>query len=533
MSILSMLCYRFDIPLGGELHVHSAHAARRHAAMAVLLILRSLGDHHLCRQQQTGNGRRVLQREARDFGRVQDALIEHVTELSRSRVVAKRALPFLHTVEDHSGILAGVVHDLTQRLLDRARQDANADLLVFIRAFELVETLLRADQGNTTARDHAFLDGRTGRVQGVFDAGLLFFHLDLGGRAHLDHGNTTGELCNTLLQLFLVVVGSGFLGLLTDGLDTGLDVGRLASAVDDRGVLFLDHNLLGIAQVIERRLFERQADLVRDHRATREDSDVLQHGLAAITEARRLHRGHLEDAADVVHDESRERFAFDVFRDDQQRTAGLRYALEERQHFADVGDLLVGQQDQRLFELRRLVLGVVDEIRREVAAVELHTLDHFQLVVEAGTFLNGDHAFLADLLHRIRDGLADRLVGIRGNRSDLRDGLGVLARLGKLLQLLDRTRHGLIDTPLDVHRVTAGSDGLEAFADDRLREHGGGGSTVAGLIRGVGSDFLHHLRAHILEFVLQLDFLRDRHTILRDGGGAEALLEHRVAAFRT
>jgi len=37
----------------------------------------------------------------------------------------------------------------------------------------------------------------------VFDAGLLLFHFDLGGSANLDHGNTAGELGNTLLELFL------------------------------------------------------------------------------------------------------------------------------------------------------------------------------------------------------------------------------------------------------------------------------------------------------------------------------------------
>jgi hypothetical protein len=39
------------------------------------------------------------------------------------------------------------------------------------------------------------------------------------------------------------------------------------------------------------------------------------------------------------------------------------------------------------------------------------------------------------------------------------------------------------------------------------------------------------VRAHVLELVLQLDFLRDRHAVLGDGGSAEALLEHCVAAL--
>ena len=80
----------------------------------------------------------------------------------------------------------------------------------------------------------------------------------------------------------------------------------------------------------------------------------------------------------------------------------------------------------------------------------------------------------------------------------------------------------LVDAALQVHRVHAGGDGLHAFADDRLGEHGGGGGAVAGDVGGLGSDFLHHLRAHVLELVLELDFLRDRDAVLGDGRGAEA-----------
>ncbi len=307
----------------------------------------------------------------------------------------------------------------------------------------------------------------------------------------------------------------------------------LAGAVDDRGVLLLDQDLLRLAEIVQRRLLERQADFVGDHRAAREDRDVLQHGLAAIAEARRLDGGDLDDAADGVDHERRERLALDVLGDDQQLAAALGDAFEQRQQLADVGDLLVDQQDQRLVELGALALLIVDEVRRQVAAIELHAFDHFELVLEARALLDGDHAFLADLRHRIRNRLADALVGVRRDRADLRDRLRVLAGLGELLELLGRGGDREVDAALQIHRVRTRGDRLQALADDRLREHGGGGGAVAGLIGGVGRDFLHHLRAHVLELVLELDFLRDRDTVLGDGGGAEALVEHRVAALGT
>src|SRR4051812_43033873 len=269
----------------------------------MLFFLRRFRDHDFRREQQAGDRGCVLQRETRDLGRVEDALFQHVAVLAGARVVAVGALARLDGVQDDRGIFARVLDDLAQRLFDGAGQDANADRLVFVRTFQLLEGLERADQRDTAARDHAFFNGGTGRVQRVFDAGLLLFHLDLGGSANLDHGDAAGELRNALLELFLVVVRRGFFSLGTDRFDARLDVGRLAGTADDGGVFLLDDNLLGIAQIVQRGFLELQADFVGDDRAAREDRDVLQHGLATITEAGRLHGGDLEDAADVVHDQ--------------------------------------------------------------------------------------------------------------------------------------------------------------------------------------------------------------------------------------
>ena len=56
-----------------------------------------------------------------------------------------------------------------------------------------------------------------------------------------------------------------------------------------------------------------------------------QHGFAAIAEARGLDGADVERAAELVHDQGREGFAFDVFGDDEQRLASFRDLLEHRQ----------------------------------------------------------------------------------------------------------------------------------------------------------------------------------------------------------
>ena len=88
-----------------------------------------------------------------------------------------------------------------------------------------------------------------------------------------------------------------------------------------------------------------------------------------------------------------------------------------------------------------------------------------------------------------------------------------------------------VDAALEVHRVHAGGDELEAFLHDRGGEHGRGGGAVAGKIVGLRGDFAHHLRAHVLELVGKLDFLGDGHAILGDARRAVGLVEDDVAAL--
>src|SRR3546814_3246246 len=89
----------------------------------------------------------------------------------------------------------------------------------------------------------------------------------------------------------------------------------------------------------QRGLLDRQAELFGDHRAAGEDGDVLEHFLATIAKARRLDGGDLEDATQVVDDQRRERFAFDVFGDDHQRTAALGDARSE-EHTSELQSLM-------------------------------------------------------------------------------------------------------------------------------------------------------------------------------------------------
>ena len=369
-------------------------------------------------------------------------------------------------------------------------------------------------------------------MQRVFNAGLLLFHFHFGTGTNLDDGNTASQLGNTLLQLLLVVIGRAVFDLLADLLNASFDV-RLCSCTADDGGVFLGHvDTLGCAQVIKGGVLERQADFFRDDCATGKDRDVLQHFLATVTKAGCLNSVDLHDATHVVHNQSCKRFAFDVLSDDLQRLASLGYSFQHRQQLADVGNLLVDKQDVRVFQLGRHVVLVVDEVRRQEATVELHTFNHVQLVFQASAFLNGNYAFLANFFHCIGDDLTDGIVTVGRDSAYLSDHLAVVTGLGHITDCLHGFRCGLVDAALQIHRVHAGSNCLNALVNDGLSQNGCGSGTVTGGVVGLGSHFFHHLGAHVLELVRQFDFLGYGNTIFGDGRRAEGLFQNHVTAFR-
>ena len=101
--------------------------------------------------------------------------------------------------------------------------------------------------------DDAFFDRCAGGVQGVFDARLLFFHLDFGRRTDVDHRDAADQLSQALLELLAVVVGSGLIGLGADLLDAAFEIGLLAGAIDDGGVVLVDDDSFGAAEIAAER----------------------------------------------------------------------------------------------------------------------------------------------------------------------------------------------------------------------------------------------------------------------------------------
>src|SRR5579863_692581 len=516
---------------GGRLEVHPAAMVVAAGHGRRVLLLGDLADHRLSGQHQCADRSGVLESRAGHFGGVDDARLDQVFVLPGLGVEAVIGV-FVRAnlLDDDRALPAAVADDLAQRLLASPAHNVYADLLV---AFHLhvVERRRGAQQSHAAAGHDAFLDRRAGRMQSILDASLLLLHLGLGGRTDFDHRNAPGQFRQTLLQFLAVVIGGGVVDLRADLLDPAFDAFRRAGAVDDGGVVLIDSHALGAAQVIQANAFEFDPGLFHDGLAAGQDADVLKHRLAAIAEARSLHRASIQRAAQLVDHQRRQGFAFHFLGNHQQRLAAARDLFEHRQQVLHVADLLFVDQDVGVFEHTLHALGIADEVRRQITAIELHALDGLQLGVHGLGFFDRNDTVLAHLFHRFRNGVADLGVAVGRNGADLGD-LFVLGHFdGKFLHIFDNRFDSAFDTAFERHGIGARSHAFHAFAKDALRQNGCGGGAVAGDIGGLRGHFAHHLRAHVLEGVLQLDFLGYRDAVFGDGWSTEFLLKHDVPAL--
>ncbi len=359
---------------------------------------------------------------------------------------------------------------------------------------------------------------------------LLLLELHLSGSANLDDRNATGQLGEALLELLTVVVGVGVVDLSLQLADAALDVVLVTSTFDD-GRLVLGHDdLAGGAEEFEPSVLELQADFFGDDGSTGQNRDVLEHGLAALTEARCLDGNGAEGAADLVDDQGGEGFAFQVLSDDHEGLASLHDLLEHRHEVTHCGDLPADEEDVGVLEGGLHALGVGGEVGGDVALVEAHSFNEVHVHAEGVGLLNGDDTVLAHLVDGVGDQGANLAVGSRdgGNLGDLLFGVG---GHGQVVQRLGRCNNGCLDALLERHRVGASSHVLQALTHERPSEHGGRRGAVTSNVVGLLGNFFDELCADLLEGVFEVDLLGDGDTVVGDRRGAPLLVEHYVAAL--
>jgi len=220
-----------------------------------------------------------------------------------------------------------------------------------------------------------------------------------------------------------------------------------------------------------------------------------------------------------------------VLGNDQQFTlAYLDQLFQDRDNVGGCRDLFVRHQHVRLVQNSLHAVGIADEIRADVPAINLHTLDVLGLKCQALALLDRDHAILADLVHHLGDQLADLLVLSRDGSytGDLVLGGDVG---GHLADRFDQLFSRCLDAALDEHRVRASGYVLQPLSDNGMRQDGCRSGAIAGDVIRLDRGFFEQLRAHVLVWLLELDLFRHGHAIVRDGRRTKLFVQRHVAAL--
>ena len=100
---------------------------------------------------------------------------------------------------------------------------------------------------------------------------------------------------------------------------------------------------------------------------------------------------------------------------------------------------------------------VIDKVRREVTAIELHTFNNIQLIFQTSAFFNSDHAFFADFIHGFSNDVTDVRIAVGRDSTYLSHFFRLRARLGQCGDFSNSNNDCFVDTTLKVHWVHTGS----------------------------------------------------------------------------
>ena len=348
----------------------------------------------------------------------------------------------------------------------------------------------------------------------------------------MDDCNTTGQLANPLLHLFLVKVRSRKCNLVLDFLNPFCNGFLFASTTNQNGVFLVDDCLTNTTQHINGSILQFHIQILGDDSTASQDGNILQHFLSSVAKARSLHCCTLECTTQVVQDNGGQCFAFDIFCNNQQLLAHLYNLFQQRQDFLNVADGSVCQEDQSVivYDLHLLPIGY--HIWRQIATVKLHTFYHFAVGLCGLAFFNRDDTICCHLFHCLCNQLADIFIR-RRNGCNSCNILRTVDFLGIFLNAVHCGIDCLCNPLAKYHRVCTCCNVLQSFVNDCLCQNGCSCRTVTSCIIGLGCHFSYQLCTHILKGIFQFDILCNGHTVIRYQRCTKFLIQYHISALRT
>ena len=139
--------------------------------------------------------------------------------------------------------------------------------------------------------------------------------------------------------------------------------------------------------------------------------------------------------------------------------------------------------------------------------------------------LDRDHAFVADFFHRSGDEFTNGRIVVGRDGRHLRLLLALSHGPRHCLERVDCCLRGAVETPLEIDRACSGHDIAHAIRQDGVSKYGGCARPIADAVAGLLGGLSQHLRPEIFFWILEAEFLGDRHPIIADDWYTPRLLD--------
>ena len=219
--------------------------------------------------------------------------------------------------------------------------------------------------------------------------------------------------------------------------------------INDSCIVLVDGNLVCRTQHIQSCLLQLQALLLRDNNTACQYCDILQHGLATVTEAWSLHSANFQTATQTVNYQSSQSLRINILSDNQQRTTTLSSRLENWQELLQVRNLLIIKKDVWVIHYTLHLVCISHEVTAQITTVKLHTLNNTDVCITALALLDSDDTILRNLAHCVSQELTNLSIIVGRNSSHLLNLIVVVVYLFSMfLDEGNNSSYSLVDTTL-------------------------------------------------------------------------------------
>src|SRR5690554_7027604 len=248
-------------------------------------------------------------------------------------------------------------NNMTQGLFNSALHDLDTGSFVIGFTLQIFQSINGTNVSHTTTGNDTFLNSCTGCAQGIVNTVFLLLHFNFGSCTYVKHGNTAGQLSQTLLKFLTIVIRSSIGNLCLDLRCTGIDGVFRAAAINNGGVLLIDGDFLSGTQHLDGGVFQLQTGFFRNNGSTGQHRQVLQHLFTTIAKTGCLNSSHFQRTAQTIHHQSSQSLTVHVLSNNQEGTTALCGLLQHRKNVLHGTDLLVVNQNERIVQVGLHFLG--------------------------------------------------------------------------------------------------------------------------------------------------------------------------------